>query len=311
MSPASTPASAPSPTCGTAPARASTRCTASSTRPSSGSPAGRSGSARCIQRTADLGAVFYETAGLGAAAWYASNEPLALRVRRAVARRDAEWEARWWSPIINAEHLAMRDACGLVDLSAFAIFDITGPGALEAVQSLVVAQADVPRRPGDLHLAAGRRAAGPGRPHRDAAGRRALPGGHRRCHRHGREEVVHRAPAAGAHLADLTSAWTTLGVWGPGRDSSQPVTLGDLSHAGFGFGTCRGGGARRGDRARVAHLLRRGAGLGAVRADGAGRQGVGHGLGRGPAARRWCRSASASTAPPGGWRRATAPTATS
>src|SRR5260370_11205225 len=57
--------------------------------------------------------------------------------------REAEWEARWWSPIINAEHLAMRDACGLVDLSAFAVFDITGPGALEAVQSVAVAQMDV------------------------------------------------------------------------------------------------------------------------------------------------------------------------
>jgi glycine cleavage system aminomethyltransferase T len=57
--------------------------------------------------------------------------------------REAEWEARWWSPIINAEHLAMRDSCGLVDLSAFAVFDITGPAALETVQSLAVAQLDV------------------------------------------------------------------------------------------------------------------------------------------------------------------------
>jgi len=57
--------------------------------------------------------------------------------------REAEWEARWWSPIINAEHLAMRDACGLVDLSAFAVFDVTGPGALEAVQAVAVAQMDV------------------------------------------------------------------------------------------------------------------------------------------------------------------------
>ncbi len=48
--------------------------------------------------------------------------------------RDAEWDARWWSPVINAEHLAMRDACGLVDLSAFAIFDVTGPSALDVVQ---------------------------------------------------------------------------------------------------------------------------------------------------------------------------------
>jgi glycine cleavage system aminomethyltransferase T len=44
----------------------------------------------------------------------------------------------------------------------------------------------------------------------------------------------------GAHLADLTSAWTTLGVWGPrARDVLQPVTLGDLSHEAFGFATCR------------------------------------------------------------------------
>jgi glycine cleavage system aminomethyltransferase T len=44
----------------------------------------------------------------------------------------------------------------------------------------------------------------------------------------------------GAQLTDLTSAWATLGVWGPrARDVLQPVTLGDLSHAAFGFGTCR------------------------------------------------------------------------
>jgi len=44
----------------------------------------------------------------------------------------------------------------------------------------------------------------------------------------------------GAQLTDLTSAWTTVGLWGPrARDVLQPVTLGDLSHAGFGFATCR------------------------------------------------------------------------
>jgi glycine cleavage system aminomethyltransferase T len=43
--------------------------------------------------------------------------------------RTSEWEARWWSPIINAEHLQMRETAGLVDLTAFAIFDVTGPSA--------------------------------------------------------------------------------------------------------------------------------------------------------------------------------------
>ena len=58
--------------------------------------------------------------------------------------RANEWDARWWSPIINAEHLAMRERVGMVDLSAFAIFDIAGPGALDYVQKMAVAQMDVP-----------------------------------------------------------------------------------------------------------------------------------------------------------------------
>jgi len=48
--------------------------------------------------------------------------------------RSGEWESRWWSPIINAEHLAMRESAALIDLSAFAILDVDGPGALAAVQ---------------------------------------------------------------------------------------------------------------------------------------------------------------------------------
>ena len=48
-------------------------------------------------------------------------------------------------------------------------------------------------------------------------------------------------PADGtAALADLTSAWTTLGLWGPrARDVMQAVSADDYSHPGFPFGTCR------------------------------------------------------------------------
>src|SRR6266571_864238 len=94
-------------------------------------------------RERDLGAVFIETAGWERPNWYESNADLLEHYAGRLMEREAEWEARWWSPIINAEHLAMRDACGLVDLSAFAVFDIAGPGALEAVQSVAVAQLDV------------------------------------------------------------------------------------------------------------------------------------------------------------------------
>src|SRR6185295_13272816 len=95
-------------------------------------------------RHVELGAVFFEAAGWERPFWYASNEGLLAEYGDRVMPRAAEWESRWWSPIINAEHLAMRDRAGIVDLSAFAIFDIGGPGALDHVQRMAVAQMDVP-----------------------------------------------------------------------------------------------------------------------------------------------------------------------
>src|SRR3712207_2229070 len=48
-------------------------------------------------------------------------------------------------------------------------------------------------------------------------------------------------PADGsAQVVDLTSAYTTIGLWGPrARDVLSKLTHDDISHAGFGFGTCR------------------------------------------------------------------------
>ena len=123
--------------------RASTRPTASSTRWSSGPPTGTSGSRRSTSRQRELGAVFFEAAGWERPFWYGANEGLLADYGERVMPRAAEWESRWWSPIINAEHLAMRDRVGMVDLAAFAIFDVTGPGALAYLQGLVVNQVDV------------------------------------------------------------------------------------------------------------------------------------------------------------------------
>ncbi len=83
--------------------------------------------------------------------WYESNAPLLEEYGERVTRREAEWESRWWSPIINAEHLAMRDRAAMVDLTAFAIFDVTGPGALDAVQRIAMRQMDVAARARRLH----------------------------------------------------------------------------------------------------------------------------------------------------------------
>jgi glycine cleavage system aminomethyltransferase T len=50
----------------------------------------------------------------------------------------------------------------------------------------------------------------------------------------------HMAGGGTAVITDLTSAWATLGLWGPrARDVLSSVTSADVSHAGFKFGTCR------------------------------------------------------------------------
>jgi glycine cleavage system aminomethyltransferase T/glycine/D-amino acid oxidase-like deaminating enzyme len=192
------------------------------------------------ERERELGAVFFETAGWERPHWYGTNEDLLDRYAGRLAERGSEWDSRWWSPVINAEHLAMRDACAMVDLSAFAVFDITGPAALDGVQSLVVAQADV--KPGrvvytSLLDASGRFKADLTVMRLGAQHFRVVTGGATGMSE--KEWIAAHLPS-GAQLADVTSAWATLGVWGPAaRDILQPVTEGDLSHAGFGFGTCR------------------------------------------------------------------------
>src|SRR5262249_24391855 len=94
-------------------------------------------------REKELGAVFFETAGWERPHWYESNRNLLDKYKCCSMERSNEWDARWWSPIINADHLAMRESAGIIDLSAFAVFDVIGSGALDYIQRLTVAQMDV------------------------------------------------------------------------------------------------------------------------------------------------------------------------
>jgi glycine cleavage system aminomethyltransferase T len=194
------------------------------------------------ERQRALGAVFFETAGWERPMWYASNEPLLAEYGDRVMRRDAEWDSRWWSPIISAEHLAMRDRVGIVDLSAFAIFDVTGPGACGYLDGLVVSPMDV--SVGRVVYTPLLNAAGGIvadltiiRLGRDLF--RVVTGGGMGMR--DRKWFVDHLPEDGtAQLADVTSAWTTIGVWGPrARDLVSSISDYDVSNAGFPFGTCR------------------------------------------------------------------------
>ena len=188
------------------------------------------------------GAVFFEAVGWERPHWYGSNEALLAEYGDRVLPREHEWDSRWWSPIINAEHLAMRERAGIVDLTAFALFDVVGPGSKDAVQHIVVAQADV--APGRVIYT----------PVLDERGGfkadltvmrlahdhyRVVTGG-----AHGMADkkwFSDRMPADGtAHVVDVTSAYSTIGLWGPrARDILAKLTNDDISHEGFGFLHCR------------------------------------------------------------------------
>ena len=191
------------------------------------------------ERERELGAVFYEAAGWERPQWYEANAPLVERY--GVAPRQAEWDARWWSPIINAEHLAMREHAGLFDLSAFAIFDVNGAGALDALQRAVLAQMDVP-----VGRVVYTPVLGPRGGFKsdltimrlgDDSFRIVTGGAHGMADKKLFSDLL---PADGsAGLVDVTTAWTTIGLWGPrARDILVGVTSDDVSHEGFPFGTC-------------------------------------------------------------------------
>ncbi|HEV7132190.1 MAG TPA: FAD-dependent oxidoreductase [Gaiellaceae bacterium] len=185
-----------------------------------------------------LGAVFYEAAAWERPHWYESNAHLVDEY--GVAPREHEWDARWWSPIINAEHLAMRDRAAMFDLTAFCIFDVKGPGALDAVQKVSARQMNVPAGrviytpvltpsggfKSDLTIMK-----------MDDETFRVVTGG-----AHGMADkkwFADHLPADGsATIDDLTSTWCTVGLWGPrARDILSSLTSDDVSNDGFPFST--------------------------------------------------------------------------
>jgi len=187
-------------------------------------------------REQQLGAVFYEAAAWERPHWYESNANLVGEY--GVKPRTHEWEARWWSPIINAEHLAMRERAAMFDLTAFCVFDVVGPNALDAVQTVAARQMDVPNgrvvytpvlapRGGfksDLTIM-----------RMDDDRFRVVTGG-----AHGMADMKwfrDHCPD-GTRIEDHTSSVCTVGLWGPrARDILSSITGTDVSNEAFPFAT--------------------------------------------------------------------------
>ena len=189
-------------------------------------------------RTDALGAVYFQAGIVERPQWYETNETLLDEYD--VVDRPHEWDARWWSPISSAEHLAMRDRVGIVDLTAFVTFDVTGPGAVDYVQKMTANQVDKPvgaaiytpvldesggfrsdltvMRLGDEHF---RIVTGAGDGPRDEYWFRK-----------------HLPDDGSVTFTDTTLDMVTIGVWGPAaREVLSSITSDDLSNEGFPYGT--------------------------------------------------------------------------
>ena len=192
------------------------------------------------ERTAAAGAVYYEAGGWERPHWYESNRELVAEY--GVANRAHEWDRRWWSPIITAEHLALRHNAGMIDLTAFAQFEVAGPGALDYLQGMVVAQLDRPvgrivYTPvldpnggfrSDLTVV-----------RLDADRFRIITGGSDGA-RDKKWFSDHLPVDGSATLTDVSSAVCTVGVWGPrARDVVAKLAAEDISHEAFPFGAAR------------------------------------------------------------------------
>lgn len=191
-------------------------------------------------RARELDAEFFETGGWERPHWYESNRNLVAAY--SVADRPHEWDQRWWSPIVSAEHLAMRERGAMIDLSAFAQFDVAGPGALEYMQQMIVAQADRPV--GRLIYTP---VLGPDGGFRSDLTVVRLAEDHFRIITGGADGArdnywfTRHLPSDGSvSFTDVTSAICTLGLWGPrARDVLASVSDDDLSDEAFGFASAR------------------------------------------------------------------------
>ncbi|MEX0923085.1 MAG: FAD-dependent oxidoreductase [Rhodovibrionaceae bacterium] len=92
-------------------------------------------------REQELGGYFMELAGWERAHGYAANEEkLLAKYGERIPERQNEWDARHFWRVSNAEHLEISENVGMINLSHFALYDISGPDAEALMEYVSVAK---------------------------------------------------------------------------------------------------------------------------------------------------------------------------
>ena len=95
-------------------------------------------------RQKTLGAYFNEKSGWEQPQWYDANVSLVAKYEKNIFKREG-WEARYWSPVIEAEQLHIRQYAGIYDgTAAKKRLEISGEGSLEFLQQLTTSNIDIP-----------------------------------------------------------------------------------------------------------------------------------------------------------------------
>ncbi|MEM7069564.1 MAG: FAD-dependent oxidoreductase [Pseudomonadota bacterium] len=92
------------------------------------------------EREVELGGHFMELGGWERAHGYSSNDHLLEKYADQVPVRESEWDNRHFWRVSNAEHLEMSNNVGMVNLSHFAMYDISGPDHVALMEYLCAAK---------------------------------------------------------------------------------------------------------------------------------------------------------------------------
>ncbi len=193
------------------------------------------------ERLKALGAHFVESAGWERPQWYAANRVL-LGGSTGHGLRRHGWSARYWSPIIGAEHRAVRERVGLFDLTPFTKLEVSGACATALLQKLCANQVDRPV--GSIVYTA-----------------MLTPSGGIKCDltvtrlaedrymvvtggatsEHDRAWIERHVPRDGSvRVEDGSGRRCCIGLWGPlARELLRRLTEEDLSDGGFPYLTAR------------------------------------------------------------------------
>ena len=186
-------------------------------------------------RQQELGAQFFEVTGWERPQWYAANEKL---LDGDPAPHREGWEAKNWSPVVYAEHRAARERVVMIDQTAFAKFEIKGPGALDTLNWIASNQMDRPvgrvtytsllNKQGKIKCDLTITRLAPDR-FLVVTGGSFAP--------HDLAWIKSHLPDDGSvSLTDVSSSLCCIGLWGPrARDLAQSVTDHDLSNESFPY----------------------------------------------------------------------------